>query len=737
MAIFKCKICGGTLNIIDGVTICECEYCGTKQTLPKLDNEKRISLYERANYFRRNNEFDKAMGIYEVILSEDNDDAEAYWSIVLCRYGIEYVEDPNTHKMVPTVNRANSKSILKDLDYLKAIQYADEYQKSIFEEEAKNIDNIQKNILSISSKEDPYDIFICYKETDSLGQRTHDSVFAQDIYNALTKEGFRVFFSRVTLEDKIGTAYEPYIYAALNSAKVMLVVGSSAENMNSPWVKNEWSRFLSLIKQDSKKVIIPCYKDMSPYDMPEEFAYLQAQDIGKIGFMQDLLYGVKKVITNNSSGTIKETVIEKTQNSKAKPLLERAYIFLSDYEWNKANQYAERVLDIEPKNAKAYMCKFLASNKISSFDELKYKTINQHFVCELNSDYFKAIEFAESDYANELEEFIQKRNEAQYINACDMMNNHNYTSAKNVFDKLDTYKDSQVKSEESRQNISMLKSKLNEINQGQKNINTLTNQFEQYENAKQKASEQIEECNNRINYAPQIIKQSKKLIIVSLILWFIFALIIICLASKSEIGEDLEIILALPFLIMYIVFNIMWTIYLKRYSNLDKTKIKIMIICGVFFTPLANAIALLNAGGIIDENNEIISKIEKIRTDLHQIINDAELAQKDIELNIAQNRSFINAANEIVTQLSEKGNIIKQTAVEEKDPLFIEAGNIIMEAGTASISLIQRKLSISYSRGVTIIEQLENAGVISEYDGVNPRKVTMSKEKWNSLKYEL
>ena len=162
-----------------------------------------------------------------------------------------------------------------------------------------------------------------------------------------------------------------------------------------------------------------------------------------------------------------------------------------------------------------------------------------------------------------------------------------------------------------------------------------------------------------------------------------------------------------------------------------------MIICGVFFTPLANAIALLNAGGIIDENNEIISKIEKIRTDLHQIIDDAELTQKDIELNIAQNRSFINAANEIVTQLSEKENRIKQTTVEGKDPLFIEAGNIIMEAGTASISLIQRKLAITYSRGAKIIDQLEDAGIISEYDGVNPRKVTMSKEKWDSLKYEL
>ena len=106
MAVFKCKMCGGDLDVVDGMSVAECEYCGTKQTLPKLnDNEKEI-MYDRAGHFRRNNEFDKAMGIYEKILDIDNTDAEAYWSLVLCEYGIEYVEDPSTHKRVPTVNRA-------------------------------------------------------------------------------------------------------------------------------------------------------------------------------------------------------------------------------------------------------------------------------------------------------------------------------------------------------------------------------------------------------------------------------------------------------------------------------------------------------------------------------------------------------------------------------------------------------------------------------------------------------
>ena len=155
MTIFKCKMCGGTLEI-NNQTVATCEYCGAQQTLPKLDDDKRVNMYDRANHFRRNNEFDKAMGIYENILNEDNTDAEAYWSLVLCRYGIEYVEDPSTRKRIPTVNRAQFTSIFDDDNYKSALQYADSYQKSIYEEEAKAINEIQKGILAISSQEEPF-----------------------------------------------------------------------------------------------------------------------------------------------------------------------------------------------------------------------------------------------------------------------------------------------------------------------------------------------------------------------------------------------------------------------------------------------------------------------------------------------------------------------------------------------------------------------------------------------------
>ncbi|MBR4569341.1 MAG: toll/interleukin-1 receptor domain-containing protein, partial [Candidatus Riflebacteria bacterium] len=268
MAELKCKICGGTLTIEEGSTVATCEYCGTKQTLPKLSDERRMQMYDRANHFRRNSDYDKAMSAFEQILNEDRTDAEAYWSIVLCRYGVEYVEDPVTHQRKPTVNRTQFASIFADEDYKSAIEYADSLQREIYEADAKTIDNIQKGILAISQKEEPFDVFICYKETDNAGRRTPDSVLANDLYHQLTQEGLKVFFSRITLEDKIGEAYEPYIFAALNSAKVMVVLGTRPEYFKAVWVRNEWSRFLSQIKAGAKKSLVPAYKDMDPYDLP-------------------------------------------------------------------------------------------------------------------------------------------------------------------------------------------------------------------------------------------------------------------------------------------------------------------------------------------------------------------------------------------------------------------------------------------------------------------------------------
>ena len=404
MAIFKCKICGGTLEIDSTKFVATCEYCGTKQTLPKLDDDRKANLYDRANHFRRNNDFDKAMGIYENILNEDNTDSEAYWSIVLCRYGIEYVEDPTTHKHLPTVNRAQFTSIFDDEDYKSAIANANEYQREIYESEANAINEIQKGFLAISHKEEPFDVFICYKETDNSGRRTQDSVLATELYNELTREGFKVFFSRITLEDKLGVAYEPYIFAALHSAKVMVVLGTRPENFNAVWVKNEWSRYLALIKNGAKKTLIPAYRDMDPYDLPEEFSHLQAQDMSKLGFMQDLIRGIRKIVEFDEPKTkiIKETVI--TGASVAiEPLFKRASMALADGEFGSADAFYEQILNQDPENADAYIGKLLSELHIKKTSDLADSEVS----FESSNNYKKAIQFANVELKNELLNALQ------------------------------------------------------------------------------------------------------------------------------------------------------------------------------------------------------------------------------------------------------------------------------------------------------------------------------------------
>ena len=406
MTVFKCKMCGANLEFAEGSTVAKCKYCGTQQTLPRLTNDRRANLYDRANHFRRNNEFDKAMAIYETILNEDGTDAEAYWSLVLCRYGIEYVEDPASHRHIPTVNRTQYTSIYDDDNYRSALQYADEAQRQVYEAEAKTINDIQKGILAISQKEEPFDVFICYKETDRDGRRTHDSVLAQELYYGLKEEGFKVFFSRITLEDKLGTAYEPYIFAALNSAKVMVVLGTHPDYFNAVWVKNEWSRFLSLIKQGKKKTLIPAYRDMDPYDLPEEFSHLQAQDMAKLGFMQDLIRGIKKILkasTPKPAAVIKETVTVQNAVNVA-PLLQRAFLFLEDGDWNDADEQLEKVLDADPENAQAYVGKLMA--------ELHIKKQSMLEACEKpfdeNHHYLKAVRFADPALKTALEGYTER-----------------------------------------------------------------------------------------------------------------------------------------------------------------------------------------------------------------------------------------------------------------------------------------------------------------------------------------
>lgn len=367
MALLQCEMCCGELEISPDKSVGVCKYCGSTFTIPK-EIEKKGNLFNRANYLRQNCNFDKAISVYESILAENCEDADALWGLVLCRYGIEFVEDPKTKTRIPTCHRASRTSILSDPDFKSAMQYADDEKKAVYRENATRIDQIQKAILSLSDTQEKYDVFICYKETDDNGDRTVDSVLAQELYNELKKLRFKTFFARKTLEGKVGSSYEPIIYSALNSAKVMIVIGTKPEYFEATWVKNEWSRYLDFMKDSDDKHLIPAYRDMSAYQLPEEFMSIQALDMSRIGFMLDLCDAVQKLLRRDEPQNNYDTMGAAPISKES--LYSRAMVFLGNREFYKAVDYFDKVLDIDPKYARAYWGSLLASYQCVTANEL-------------------------------------------------------------------------------------------------------------------------------------------------------------------------------------------------------------------------------------------------------------------------------------------------------------------------------------------------------------------------------
>ncbi len=285
MAVLRCKVCGETLDIKDGESVCVCPCCGIRQTVPVSGGEMAVSSFNRANRLRNSGDFDRSSDVFKSIADEFEEEAEAYWGIVLSRYGVIYKAEDG--EKVLTCHRASYASVLEDPDFELVMEYSDPLSRALYREEAKEIERIRQETAKTASEQEPCDIFISARVTDDNKGRTADAEMAEEICDALIKKGYRVFFSP--------DAEEPYVFAALSSAKIMLAFGTDYECYNDPRVKNEWGRFLKFAESDGGKILIPCYKDLDAYDIPKEFSNCSAQDMGKPGAADDLLARIDEI----------------------------------------------------------------------------------------------------------------------------------------------------------------------------------------------------------------------------------------------------------------------------------------------------------------------------------------------------------------------------------------------------------------------------------------------------------
>ena len=292
-----CYHCGGSLYERGGRLVCA--YCGS--IVPENITSEEATLLMVAFQRLRHADFADAEQDFEDIIRRHPQNAQGYWGHLLARYGIKYEQDYDG-RMIPTCYAASIERVQNAEDYKNALRYADEENRAVFKEHAEYIERVRREWVERASKEKPYDIFISYKDSDRERgiDRTQDSYDMQDLYLQLTKMGYRVFFSHESLRGKTGEKYEPYIYGALETAKVMILYGSKPEYIGATWVKNEWTRYMKRMKAGEKKqgsLIVAC-KGFSPSALPTALASLQCLDAGQMRFYTDLFAAIEKTVRN-------------------------------------------------------------------------------------------------------------------------------------------------------------------------------------------------------------------------------------------------------------------------------------------------------------------------------------------------------------------------------------------------------------------------------------------------------
>ncbi len=157
-----------------------------------------------------------------------------------------------------------------------------------------------------------FDIFISFKATDN-GELTRDSQVAAELYRTLTNRGFRVFFSSETLLEGKSSDFSSEIDSALDEARLLIVVSTQVDYINSGWIKHEWNTFNADILSDIKKnaQIITFTDGIAIKEMPRVLRYVQNYNFSEEDNMLTFINGffdyqpVVEKIASDSSDTVK------------------------------------------------------------------------------------------------------------------------------------------------------------------------------------------------------------------------------------------------------------------------------------------------------------------------------------------------------------------------------------------------------------------------------------------------
>ena len=252
--VLKCRACGAPIDYtLARGGVVKCEYCCEYNTVPKKETEpEALALIRSAAASLYSCDFDRAYDSYSRAAQIDASEPEAYFGMALAEYKVQYIKDELAGRYQPICHELQDRTFSENKNYFRALELSTPEQKEQYQFKAREIDEVRLAFLTLKNSGLSYDCFICTKVTGDGGKKTDDSARANDIYYYLRDRGFKPFYSEREVQSRTGADYEALILYALRESKCMIVVCSDESYLNTPWVKNEYTRFIRMINDEEK-----------------------------------------------------------------------------------------------------------------------------------------------------------------------------------------------------------------------------------------------------------------------------------------------------------------------------------------------------------------------------------------------------------------------------------------------------------------------------------------------------
>ena len=360
-----CKMCGKIMNSLDDTGVCECENCGSRQTVPTKFSAEQTEQYNTACSRLLNNDTEGAEKMFLQLCADVPDESECYWGMVLCRCGVKYTDDPVSGMKIVSITKAYSADITSGQEFQSAIEFATNAQKEYYRREAAAIEMLRLDMIERVGTGEKYDVFICCKTLNDHGLSTPDNLIAAKIYEQLSTNDLNVFFAPETLKNISENHREPYINAASYNSENILVICTDKSFFSAVQFRKEWHRCVSAAHKNSEKKIMLCVKNIASDDIPDELSAFPVKEISNTDLLDELITFIGKREHENEH-------ISKDPSAKTNPekLLGRVEKFLADEDFEAAKEYSQMIIDADPGCWQAHFSNFLAENCCRNSSEL-------------------------------------------------------------------------------------------------------------------------------------------------------------------------------------------------------------------------------------------------------------------------------------------------------------------------------------------------------------------------------